>query len=100
LFNDSSSSGEVWPTKDYTSIVEFWSREPNPAINFDKGTTNNISVEANGTKLTLYVNGQLINTVTDATIEDAGEISINIGLNKPNQALTIALDNLTIKSIP
>ena len=100
LFNDSSSSGEVWPTEKYTSIIEFWNRESNDAIKLDKGITNNISVEANGTTLTLYVNGQMINTVTDTTITDGGEISINIGLNKPNQSLTIAFDNLTIKSIP
>lgn len=100
LFNNGSSSGEVWPTKEYTSIIEFWSREPNNAIQLDKGIKNTISIEANGNTLTLYVNGQMINTVTDTTINDAGEISINLGLNKPNQALTIAFDNLTIKSIP
>ena len=100
LFNDGSSSGEVWPTKEYTSIIEFWHREPNNAINFDQGKTNTISIEANGTTLSLYVNGQMINTVTDTTINDAGEISFNIGLNKPNQSLTIAFDNLIIKSIP
>ena len=100
LFNNSSSSGAVWPTEKYTSIVDFWNREPNNAIKLDKGITNTISVEANGATLTLYVNGQMINTVTDTTIEDAGDISINLGLNKPNQSLTIAFDNLTIKSIP
>ena len=100
LFNDNSSSGKVWPTKEYTSIIEFWNREPNNAIQFDQGTTNTISIEANGATLTLYVNGQMINSVTDTTITDAGEISINLGINKPNQALMVALDNLTIKSIP
>jgi hypothetical protein len=100
LFNDGSSSGAVWPSGDYTKVVDFWNREPNEVIQFDKGKTNTISIEANGTTFTLYVNGQMIKTVTDKTIEEAGDISIDLGLDKPNQSLTIALDNLTITSIP
>jgi len=100
MFNDGSSSGAVWPSGEYTSIIDFWSRESNNGIQFDKGVTNTISVEANGATLTLYFNGQMIKTVTDKTIEDGGDVSINLGLDKPNQSLTIALDNLTIKSIP
>jgi len=34
------------------------------------------------------------------TINETGEICFNLGLDKPNQVLTIAFDNLTITAIP
>jgi hypothetical protein len=100
LFNDGTSSGEVWPTDKYQDIVEFWSREANSAITFNKGVTNTISFEANGTTFTLYVNGQKINEVTDPTINEAGDISFNLSLDRSNEAMTIAFDNLIITTIP
>jgi hypothetical protein len=38
--------------------------------------------------------------VTDETIQDAGEASINMALNKPNQSVKIAFDNLVITALP
>jgi hypothetical protein len=100
LFNDGSSSGEVWPTKKYQDVITFWGNVPNSAISFKEGVTNTISLEVNGSKFTLYINGQKINEVTDATINEAGNISINLGLYKPNETLKIAFENLTITAIP
>lgn len=100
LFNDGTSSGEVWPTKNYQDVIEFWSREANSAITLKKGVTNTISLDINGSTFTLYVNGQKIKEVTDTTINETGDISFNLGLDQPNESLTIAFDNLTITAIP
>jgi hypothetical protein len=100
LFNDGTSSGEVWPTKKYEDIITFWGNVPNSAISFKEGVTNTISLEANDSTFTLYVNGQKIDEVTDATINEAGNISINLGLYKPNEILKIVFENLTITAIP
>lgn len=100
LLNDGTSSGEVWPTKNYQDIITFWGKVPNSAINFEESVMNTISLEVNDSTFTLYVNGQKIDEVTDATINEAGNISINLGLYKPNETLKIAFENLTITAIP
>jgi hypothetical protein len=100
LFNDGTSSGDVWPTKNYQDVVALWSHETNSAIALKKGVTNTISLKANGSTFTLYVNGKMIKEVSDTTINETGNISFNLGLDKPNETLTIAFDNLTITAIP
>jgi hypothetical protein len=42
----------------------------------------------------------MIKEVSDTTINETGNISFNLGLDKPNETLTIAFDNLTITAIP
>jgi hypothetical protein len=100
LFNDGTSTGEVWPTKEYQDAVTLWSHEPNSAITLKKGVTNTILLKVNGSVFTLYFNGQKIKEVTDPTINETGNISLNLGLDKPNETLKIAFDNLTITTIP
>lgn len=100
LFNDGTSSGDVWPTKSYKDVIDLWSHEANSAITLKKGVTNTISLKLNGSTFTLFVNGKMIKEVTDATIDETGNISINLGLDKPNETLKIAFDNLIITAIP
>ncbi len=100
IFNDGTSSGEVWPTKKYQDVIEFWSYEANDAITLGPGVVNKISLEVNDSTFTLYVNGQKIKEVTDATVTEAGEISFSLAMYKPGETLKIAFDNLIITAIP
>jgi hypothetical protein len=99
LYNDGTYSGDVWPSGDWKTIVDIWPRTANSAIKLEKGTTNTIVVEANGPEITLYVNGKKIDTMNDSTITEGGNLSLNLGLDKPNETLKIAFDNLTIEEI-
>ena len=99
FYNDATSYGEVWPTGSYEDLVPFWENEPNNAIRLEPGVKNTIRIEAVGANFTVYVNDQLINTVTDDTIQEAGEASINLALNTPGQTVKVAFDNLVI-SVP
>ena len=96
FYNDATSYGEVWPTGSYEDLVPFWENEPNSAIRLEPGVKNTIRIEAVGTNFTVYVNDQLINTVTDDTIQEAGEASINLALNTAGQTVKVAFDNLVI----
>jgi hypothetical protein len=100
FYNDATSYGEVWPTGDYDSIIPFWENETNSAIQLEPGVTNAIKIEAIGTTFSVYINGQLIETITNDTILDPGGVSINLALNEPNQTLKIAFDNLVITAAP
>ncbi len=100
IFNDGTSSGEVWPTKKYQDVIEFWSYESNNAISLDPGVVNKISLEVNGSTFTLYVNGQKIKDVTDTTVTEAGEVSFSLAMYEPDETLKIAFDNLVITAIP
>ncbi len=100
FYNDATSFGEVWPTGEYESIIPFWENESNSAIQLEPGVKNTIRIEAIGTTFAVYINDQLVKSVTDETIQDAGEASINMALNKPNQSVKIAFDNLLITSLP
>lgn len=100
FYNDASSYGEVWATGDYESIVPFWEGEPNKIIQLKSGATSTIRIEAIGSSLSIYVNGELINSVTDDTILEPGGASINLSLNEPNQTVKLAFDNLTITAAP
>lgn len=96
FYNDATSYGEVWPTGNYEDLVSFWENEPNSAIQLEPGVKNTIRIEAVGSNFTVYVNDQLIKTVTDNTILDAGVASINLALNTPGQTVKVAFDNLVV----
>jgi hypothetical protein len=96
FYNDATSYGEVWPTGNYEDLIPFWENEPNSAIRLEPGVKNTIRVEAIGSKFSVYVNDQLINTITDDTIQEAGEASINLALNTAGQTVKVAFDNLVI----
>lgn len=96
FYNDATSYGEVWPTGDYESIIPFWENEPNNAIQLEPGVKNTVRIEAIGTTFSVYVNDQLIKSVTDETIQETGEASINMALNQSSQTVKIAFDNLII----
>lgn len=100
FYNDATTFGEVWPTGEYESIIPFWENESNSAIQLEPGVKNTIRIEAIGTTFAVYVNDQLVKSVTDETIQDAGEASINMALNQANQSIKIAFDNLVITSLP
>ncbi|MBL0345421.1 hypothetical protein [Candidatus Villigracilis affinis] len=86
--------------KKYQDVIEFWSYEANDAITLEPGVVNKISLEVNDSTFTLYVNGQKIKEVTDATVTEAGEISFSLAMYKPGETLKIAFDNLIITAIP
>ncbi len=96
FYNDATSYGEVWPTGNYEDLVSLWENESNSAIKLKPGVKNTVRIEAIGTTFSVYINDQLVKTVTDSTILDAGEASINLALNTPGQTVKVAFDNLVI----
>jgi hypothetical protein len=50
--------------------------------------------------ITASVNGHVIDSVTDATIPEAGSISLNLSLYNADESVVIAFDNLTITEKP
>ena len=96
FYNDATSYGEVWPTGNYEDLVSLWENESNSAIKLKPGVKNTVRIEAIGTTFSVYINDQLVRTVTDSTILDAGEASINLALNTPGQTAKVAFDNLVI----
>jgi hypothetical protein len=99
LYNDGTYSGDVWPSADWKTIVNMWEKQASSDIKLDKGVKNTIVIEANGPVITLFVNGKKIDSFTDSTITEGGNLSINLGLDKPNENLKIAFDNITIEEI-
>lgn len=100
FYNDATSYGEVWATGDYDSITPFWEGEPNSAIQLEPGVKSTIRIEAIGASFSVYINDQLINTVTNDTILDAGGMSINLSLREPGETIKLAFDNLVITAAP
>jgi hypothetical protein len=99
LYDDGTYSADVWPTGDWQSIVDLWERQDSNDIKLDTGIKNTIVIEANGPVVTLFVNGKQIDTFTDSTINEKGDLSLNLGLDQPDEHLKIAFDNLTIQEI-
>jgi hypothetical protein len=85
-------------TQDGKDDVTLWDWMTSSPIEFEKGVTKNFKFEANGPVLSLYVNDEKINSATDTTIDESGEIDFIIMLPDANETLSIAFDNLIIKS--
>ena len=96
FYNDATSYGEVWPTGNYEDLVSLWENESNGAIQLEPGVMNTVRIEAIGGTFSVFINDQLVRTVTDNTILDAGAASINLALNTSGQTVKVAFDNLVI----
>jgi hypothetical protein len=99
VYNDNTYAINLWPSADYTSVKEIASGDLG-TTNLKKGVTNTYAVEANGPTLTFTINGTKIASVTDATINEAGGMSLWLGLDKAGESVTLEFDNLSIKKIP
>jgi hypothetical protein len=99
FYNDGTYIVDLWPSADYTQVKELLSGDMGTA-KLEKGVTNNFVIEANGPDFTIYINGNKIGSVSDATINEAGSMSLWLGLDKAGQTVKMELDNLTVKKIP
>ena len=99
FYNDNSYIVDVWPSADYQSIKNILMGRIE-TTKLEKGITNTFAIQANGSTFTFYINGNKIDTFTDTTINEAGSISLWLGLYIPGQSVTIEFDNLTIQEIP
>jgi hypothetical protein len=99
LLDDGSAYLDLWPTENWQDIVTLWSHDPNRLFAFSNGVTNTISIEVNGSTITVFVNGEKVDSVTDTIINDQGTISIGLLLYKTNEKVGIEFDNLIIQEI-
>ena len=97
--NDNGYTVNLWPSNDAQNVQELLSGNLVTA-RLDKGVTNTFAIDANGSTFTFFVNGNKVDSFTDATINQAGSLSLWVGLDKANQSATVDFDNLSIKSIP
>ena len=97
--NDGNYDINLWPSSDYQSIKELRKGDLG-SVKLEKGVTNNFAIEANGSTFTLFINGNKIDSFTDATINEAGSMSLWLGLDKSGESATMEFDNLTIRKIP
>jgi len=100
FYNDGSYYGEVWSTSSYESAVEILEQRSTSTLLLEPGITNTFSISADGESFTLYINEEMIDAVVDGTINEAGDLSINIGLSDADQSVTLEFDNLMIESLP
>jgi hypothetical protein len=70
------------------------------AIQLEPGVTNTFALLVQGAEFTFYANGEELGSVSDATLGEAGEIGLAIGVHEADQTLTVEFDNLIIKEIP
>jgi hypothetical protein len=86
---DGRYSLRIWNGADFTMLVEW---KPSDAI-FTDGQTNRLGFKAEGSKLSLYANGVLLEEVEDATFTE-GSIGLFIGaVNTPG--FTILVDEVS-----
>jgi hypothetical protein len=99
FYNDNSYAINLWPSADPKSIKYILTGDMGTA-KLEKGITNTFAIQANGPTFTFYINGNKIDTLTDTTINEAGSMTLWLGLIKTNQSVTMEFDNLTIQNIP
>jgi len=99
LYNDGSSDLDLWPTGEFEDNVSLWESSASQAFALEQGVKKSITMEMNGPKITASVDGKVISTVTDSTL-DAGSVSIILGLTEPGHSLAVAFDNIVIQAIP
>lgn len=99
FYNDNTYAVEAWPSADSTTVKSVLTGNM-LTTKLEKGVTNTFAIQANGSTFTIYINGNKIDSFTDTTINEAGSMSLWLGLYKPNQTVTMEFDNLIIKSIP
>jgi hypothetical protein len=96
FFNDNTYTVRVWVSSDYQTIKKLATGNMGTA-KLEKGKTNNFAIEAKGTSFTFSINGKQLGTFTDTTIDEAGSVSIWLGLDRQGESMTIQFDNLMIK---
>jgi hypothetical protein len=69
----------------------------NSDIRLEPGVVNTLAVQAKGTQLSVYANGQELTTLTDTRLSGPGKVGLGIGLDQADQTLTVDFDNLIIK---
>lgn len=99
FYNDNAYAVDAWPSADSTTVKSVLTGNM-LTTKLEKGVTNTFAIQANGSTFTIYINGNKIDSFTDTTINEAGSMSLWLGLYKPNQTVTMEFDNLIIKSIP
>ena len=72
-----------------TTLVNWASSDE---INAGPGKTNRIGVMHRGQKITLYINGMLVEQISDDTFVGKGRIGINMGVDNHNN-VTITFDD-------
>ena len=71
----------------------------NPAILTGANQTNRLGVMANGDKIGLYVNGTLLQEVTDSTYPDEGNFGAFVAANATN-GFTANMDEISLWKLP
>ncbi len=99
FYNDGTYDVEVWPSADYKSLKHVLSGDMGTA-KLEKGIANTFAIQAKDSAFTMYINADEIGSFTDTTINEAGSMSLWLGLYKQDQSVTVEFDNLLIKNIP
>jgi len=99
FYNDNTFAINLWPSADPQTIKSLLTGNMGTA-KLEKGATNTFAIQANGSTFTFYIDGNKIDSFTDTTIDEAGSISIWLGLLEADQSVTMEFDNLTIQAIP
>jgi hypothetical protein len=77
---------------EWIDIVDYtYSKEIKP------NNVNTLRVVANGTEFKLYINGVLVNTSVDSTINEGGGIGLGFELDDTNDAGLFEFDNFNLK---
>jgi len=80
-----------------TTLVD-WTKSN--SINLEPGITNAFMITVKGATFSIFANNQLIATVNDDSVTNSGRITIGAVLFDANQELTIAFDDLIIRTVP
>lgn len=99
FYNDNSYTVDVWPNADYHNVKEIVKGDLE-TVKLEKGITNTFAIQSNGSDFTIHINGNKIDAFRDMTINEAGSMSLWLGLDISGQSVTVEFDNLTIQEIP
>ncbi len=80
-----------------TTLVD-WTKSN--SINLEPGITNAFMITVKGATFSIFANNQLIATVNDDFVTNSGRITIGAALFDANQELTIAFDDLIVRTVP
>lgn len=84
--------------KDEWETIYDW--DVSDAIRLEKGETNTFTLMVKDSEFTIYVNDQYLNTISDDSLTEAGEVSLAVGLYGAGKNSTVDFDNLVVKELP
>jgi hypothetical protein len=98
--NEGSYYGEVWTSGSYKSAEYILDESQHQGLILAPGFSKTLAVKADGDTFTLYLEGEELARARDATISEAGQISLLLGLIGSDQSAVVEFDNLAIYALP